>query len=311
MAKGRANAQWKHGLRAGWTEFRYGTDDTRPISLAGPKPHPIFRGEKRQHAINIAMDVLRDWRQSPFEREGPTRAGIRSAFCLQGYGWPRSDVQAGEIVGEALRMLGAKRPTWEQGQRHYVEPRENCRWCSVELDTAGRVAGFCSVEHARAALTHWGFETRNNADAAFRAVYRATRRLAQKPRKCIECGRKFRPQREGSDQRCCSTSCVNMHRRKERPERACAHCGAVFHLERNNLDARFCSKRCAYDHRSASEFSRTCTCCGISFTTASPKATYCSITCTQVVSKIKHGRPPKRISPPVFDYVFRMAAELR
>lgn len=308
MAKGRANANWKHGLFVGWAEFRYGVDHARPISLAGPKPQPIFRAEKRRHAINVAMEVLSDWRQSPFEHEGPMRAGIRSALCLEGYDWPRSDVQAGEIVGEALRMLGARRPTWEQGQRHYVEPRENCRWCSVELDAADRVAGFCSVEHARAALTHWGFETRNNADAAFRAVHRATRRLAQKPRKCAECGKKFKPPWHGSEQRFCSLECTGMHRRKETPERTCTHCGAVFRLERTNLDARFCSKRCAYDHRSVIEISCTCFCCGTSFVTSSPKAAYCSITCTQIVSKIKHGRPPKRISPPVFDYVFGLAA---
>lgn len=309
MAKGRDNANWKHGLRAGWTEYRYGTENARPISLAGPKRIAlIFRGEKRSHAIDRAMDVLRDWRQSPFEHEGATRAGIRSALCLRGYDWRRSDWQAEEIVSGALRLLGAERPTWEQGQRHYIEARENCKWCGVELDPGDQVAGFCSVEHARAAHIHWGFEARSTADTAFAAVDRAMRRLVQKPRACAECAKKFRPQREGSDQRFCSLQCVAVHRKKETTERACEHCGTVFRPDRANLDARFCSQKCAYEHRSVIEISKTCACCGSRFIASGHKALYCSTTCTQIVSKIKHGRPPRRISPPVFDYVFKLAA---
>lgn len=309
-AKGRDHGRWKHGLFVGLTEYRYGPpEDARPITLAGPKKHvPIFRGEKRTHAVNRALDVMRDWRQSPFEHEGPVRAGIRSALCLAGHGWHRSDQQAAEIVAEALRLMGAKRPTWEQGQRHYVEPRENCKWCGIELEPGDMVAGFCSEEHARFARQHWGFETRSIADAAFSAVDRAMRRLAQKPRKCEECGTKFRPQREGSDQRFCSLQCSAAHRAKETPPRPCDHCGTVFtpHFGRMNLDQRFCSKKCAYEHRAYERFDRTCACCGAPFVTSSHKALYCSMRCAQIVSGFRTGRNlPKRVSGPVLDYLFR------
>ena len=80
---------------ASWTEYRYGSD--QKVSLA-----QIFKGEKREAAVGGVLMHLRDWRFSPFEREGECRAGVRSALCLEGHSWHRSDAEAASLV-DALR----------------------------------------------------------------------------------------------------------------------------------------------------------------------------------------------------------------
>ena len=300
-SKGRDNARFKHGLRAGWTEYRYGT--AKPVSVA-----PIFRGGQRDHAINRVLDVLSDWRQSPFEYEGAARSGLRAALCLRGSRWVASDREAESVVSAALSLMGAERPSWEQGQRHYSEPRENCRWCYVPLDDSDQRAGFCSPEHARFAHQHWGFETRSSADTAFGAVDRAIRSLSLPKRNCARCGARFRPQREQSHQEFCSLNCALTSRRLATPSRSCAECGSAFVPASSNLDARYCSRRCVNLARSSITIDATCDICSQAFVTRSRKARFCSTACAQIESKFKHGRPPKRISAPVFDYLFKMAA---
>ncbi|OWK20076.1 hypothetical protein AJ88_33085 [Mesorhizobium amorphae CCBAU 01583] len=56
--------------------------------------HPIFGADKRKHVVNQMMDVMADWRLSPFEFEGSCRAGLRSALCLAGHSWQRADDEA-------------------------------------------------------------------------------------------------------------------------------------------------------------------------------------------------------------------------
>ena len=70
--------------REGYKSYRYGS--TAPVSL--PR---VFTGEARRHMVGKVIDVLRDWRFSPFEHEGPARAGIRTGLMrvslMSGHGF--------------------------------------------------------------------------------------------------------------------------------------------------------------------------------------------------------------------------------
>ncbi|WP_293720930.1 hypothetical protein [Stappia sp.] len=298
------------GWSAGWAEYRHGNDKARPISLAGAKTHPVFRGDQRRHVIDLVVDMMRGWRQSPFEQEGAVTAGIRSALCLAGYRWHRADRQAKEIVSEALRLLGAVRPTWEQGQRHYVEPRENCKWCFAPIEDGDRLSGFCSLEHARAAHTHWGFETLSCSDKAYANVRRAIGRLSQKPRTCEACGSKFRPQWSTSEQRFCSLECSAVAKRVPIKKLTCAACGTDFEVSakesRGSRGRSFCSPECGSKAPAFSPVTiRECAACGKSFGAKSPLAKFCSNACTLNFRRFSKGQYPKKVSPVVLDYLFR------
>src|SRR5690606_14925434 len=60
---------------------------------------------------------------------------IRHRLCEKGYGWSRSDAEAAAIVTEALRVIGARRPTWAEGQPDHVIPIEACQWCGGFLES--------------------------------------------------------------------------------------------------------------------------------------------------------------------------------
>jgi len=87
---------------------------------------------------------------TPFVFEGPLRHGIRSALCLQGWPWAVANVTATELVGEALAGIGAKRPTWAQGQPWHTEGGvvrvawARCARCHGELPPSDQHRKYCS-----------------------------------------------------------------------------------------------------------------------------------------------------------------------
>lgn len=94
----------------------------------------------RQKAIrDKIVAIMRAVEPTPFAAEGPCRHGIRSSLCLQGWGWAAADTIAAEIVAAALNIVGAKRPTWYEGQPEYTQPgalpiqRDNCIRCRKPL----------------------------------------------------------------------------------------------------------------------------------------------------------------------------------
>jgi len=96
--------------------------------------------DKRRHLVELATAVLRSGEASLFAFEATCRHGLRSRFCLAGWKWNDADALAEDIVSEALRLLGAKRPTWEEGQPEYVQngggaliERTRCVRCHTPL----------------------------------------------------------------------------------------------------------------------------------------------------------------------------------
>jgi hypothetical protein len=340
-AKGIAHGNYKHGLFGGITEYRYGTPK--------PKKHErIYRGEARQHVVQRAMDVLRDWRLSPFENEGTCRSGIRSALCLNGHGWHRADQEAAAIVAEGLRLLGATRPSWDQGQKEYVVPRENCSWCGVDIPDEflhGRFnVRFCSDVCAKAAIAHRDYENDRKDSLAYRSAWDVINRSKNPSRPCKCCGRPFRPQHEKGQntgefcsricagdfrqtvpprdcRQCkkrfkprhagvefCSRPCVVDFRRVDRPLKDCLHCGTAFRPPNSTNPSKFCCRECQNAYGKPRQIERECEWCARTFVAAMPFARSCSKNCATYLSNARAGKFPKRLNPPVFDYVFAMAA---
>lgn len=235
---------------------------------------PIFREKERGQIVDSAMDALRDWRLSPFENEGPIWAGIRSSLCLAGYSWVRSDFEAGLIVATGLARMGAQRPSWEQGQLEYTIPNENCARCAGPRDIAIR-GRFCSVECAKAfAVERQAYEIRRDT-----AVYR---------------------------------SAVRILRQERKDRRQCLHCGGSFMHDGEKDPRQFCSQDCYFRHRRTEAFTKfpnVCKFCEKPFMGRRNGAFYCSNSCQLTESKLRLGkRLPKRLTRPIFDYVFRQAA---
>ncbi len=255
----------KHGYFSGYLAYRYGATKRKPVTLA-----PIFTGEKRDAAVDQAIRFLKGWTVTPFEHEGAVRGGLRAALCLAGHGWSRSDQEAAEIVGKGLRVLGAKRPSWQEGQRHHVDGREKCRWCRNDLPDEDQRFGFCSAEHARFARAEWSLsDYRKEGDVYWRTLT-AARALSL-------------------------------------PKRDCQHCGKAFRSPDPN--AVFCSPQCRIAEATTPRHTAVCRWCQEPFPAVKEDALYCCQTCRSKGALITSGRwVPKKISPPVFDYVFAGAA---
>ncbi len=275
MRRKERKRQYQKGWSGGYTEYRYG--ERKPVSLAGNanRLKPIYRGEERKRLINRAIGILKTWELSPFEHEASVWTGIRQSLCLKGHGWTRSDFEAWAIVDEALRILGAARPTWVQGQPEYVVPRENCRTCGGDLDFYRRRALFCSSECAKVHLTRSSYECMAADDRTRMAAHQLVRYTRTKAR-------------------------------------ACAHCGSGFHPLSETAPQRFCSKPCMYafrDSEKAAMHAKVCEWCGGSFVAKTSAARFCKPLCQLQESRMRTGRLiPKKISPPVFDYVFHALA---
>lgn len=337
--KGEKNHNWRHGFFTGLTEYRYGT---KPKLANGQQ---ILKGEKRDRTVSEVMDTLRDWRSSPFEHEAAARAGLRSALCLDGHRWALADLEAGRIVSEALLLLGAERPTWEEGQREYTVAPENCSWCGCEvpeeLTVSQRKTRFCSDVCARSALQHRDFKVRSMQDAAYAAAYDAIARSRNSKRKCEQCGKLFRPLMAGGrfcshecstdfkiklvPKECpicnqvfkpvgaavvyCSRACKDVaHRRL--PLAVCKGCGEPF--RRRQAATLYCSRACTNEGKKKRETVCFCECCGDAFLASTAKRKLCSKACEMLMLKWRRGQPPKKLTATSFDWLFhRIRQEVR
>jgi hypothetical protein len=98
---------------------------------------------------------------SKFAYEALFRASLRSALCLQGWGWADADQAAAGVVQASLRKLKAERPSWNEGQPEWtieggtLIERTRCIRCHNPLPEGH--FKFCSAlckggHHAR---LHW------------------------------------------------------------------------------------------------------------------------------------------------------------
>jgi len=165
----------------------------------------------RQKSIQGKIaDMMREAEPTPFAFEGPCRAGIRASLCLQGWHWGMADVIAADIVLAALGMVGARRPTWMEGQPEYTQPgalpieRERCKRCNKPLPEGHRK--FCGRECGNAYnAVRLSDEQRERRSVMQRARMAAWSKK-QPHRTCECCGYEFQP--KAPKQRFCSPECV-------------------------------------------------------------------------------------------------------
>lgn len=222
----------------------------RRISLAGPKrkrqpPQRIHRGEARKVMVGKVMDVLRDWRLSPFEHEGSTRAGIRAALVLEGHEWHRADDEAAGLVAEGLRLLGAVRPTWIQGQTEHVIARENCAQCRGPLDEEAITNHdrFCSDECRRIMRTHQNANYHYAMLDRARWAYEVARKEGIPEKPCGWCGTMFKPASLKTET--CSTECREKLLRSRLKNRVCRNCDEVFKPSKPHQ--KYCCLECTVE----------------------------------------------------------------
>lgn len=250
MAKRKLSFWTPFGGVAEMQQYRHG--EKRPVYAPGKAPivKAVLGGDKRQQALVDTRRILENWRSSPFEFEGPAVAGVRSGLCLDGTPWAVSDIVAHDLVAETLRDMGARRPTWEEGQPGAVDELVRCLWCSRELppeNTLGhRKMRYCDEVCAKSAFEHKAFERRSGADRAYAQARAIVQRSKRPPRECAECGKEFRPSSEYRDQKSCSESCAAKQRMKriraEMRIHTCSYCGDKFHAA--NGQGKFCTRRC-------------------------------------------------------------------
>jgi hypothetical protein len=297
-----------------YTLYRYG--EPRKITLAGvPSTLPsdrTLRGVRRRHVVEKVTEILKEWRSSPFQHEAAARAGVRAGLCLEGCRWAKADLEAELIVAEGLRLIGAERPTWEDGQRRYVDRGDFCARCGRpmpdELVSGRRAQRFCSAECAAAELVD-----RQRKDSAMggkvtRAAQSLVRREALPQSLCARCGQPFRPLNPGhhGKQRFCSSECFAASR-VIHPEIRCLACGKSFRtrVKGGGRTQKFCSEACKNGYGRTVEYSRICEACGASFVTKAPNGRFCSPSCKTFESKHTRGvYAHNALSLRLFDYLF-------
>lgn len=162
--------------------------------------------------------ILKTCEPTAFAGEGPCRAGIRASLCMAGWRWADADFAAVEIVLSALNLIGARRPTWQQGQPEWTQDgalpieRTNCIRCRKPLPEGhykfcGKV---CSDAAYKARAEVVASEDRRARALAYEVIWRSS----QPERPCGFCGEPFRPSRKQGDRQIyCSQSCYQRDRR--------------------------------------------------------------------------------------------------
>src|SRR5690606_7695490 len=74
-----------------------------------------------KHLVESVVTILKSADPTPFAFEASCRHGLRSRLTLEGWNWKDADDTAADIVATALRQIGAKRPTWAEGQPDWAQ----------------------------------------------------------------------------------------------------------------------------------------------------------------------------------------------
>ncbi|GAA5664521.1 hypothetical protein Brsp07_03013 [Brucella sp. NBRC 14130] len=298
------------------------------IRIKRQQPQRIFHGERRKHIVSKVFDALSDWRYSPFQREGELRAALRSTLCLTRARWADADYEAASLISEGLKLIGAVRPDWIEGQPDYAIRGDLCSWCRRPLSDLSQVGGrtrhYCSVECAQAAFQGKAFQRRDQSDEAYRTAHKVIVAARLGSRECVECGKSFVPIGKRIDQKYCSTACHGKSRIVIE-KRSCVQCGKLFTPHNRQGTYRYCSTECYHAFRSADakarRITKTCLCCGETFVPQRPTTMFCSKVCVgQSQRKPRIIPPPLRLvptmrsaiivplTPIIFDEVFKQAA---
>jgi hypothetical protein len=245
----------------------------KPVTLP-----QIFKGKQRESLIADLARKLVDLGGSALQHEGRAVAGIRSSLCLSGFSWAVSNHEAYALVGGALKLRGAVRPSYDEGQRDYTVPRENCKWCHLPINEENlkgqRNPYYCSVECAQFAFRYRFVDKVRGEHNAYFAAHRLIARQKQDSRECEHCRKVFKLDRNGSTLKYCSHAC-SAKARQVIPDRPCRGCGTVFKPRSSDLAGKYCSIECHRSTMEAKVFTRTCIECSGEFKAKTERAKFC------------------------------------
>lgn len=280
----RGDHLYKNGLREGYTEYRYGAGSKKlPLaSVSIQKPKPIYKGKDRERVLSFVYGFMRQWQTTPFQYEGAAVAGLRSALCLKGYNWNRSDAEAVSLAQESLRKLSADRPSWNEGQWEYSASRTNCLQCGGWLDDHDQAMSrrFCSAECAKGLMTFRAEWADKQTSLAYNLAWKEHNERTAPGRQCKHCGTTFHGR--SKDREFCSRECWYQSSRTL-IDKPCSQCGELFH-PRSDAQ-RFCSLRCdgiakAQEYRKTAP-ERACPICCSVFRPSTSHQIYCSKACSR------------------------------
>ncbi len=294
MTKARKDGRRNLGLYSGsnYAEYRYGPKNKKA------EPHkPIYSEERRKSLISQVMDVMQDWRFSPFEYEATIRHSLRQAMCIKGYAWSASDIEASQIVAHALKTMRAVRPDWIEGQWHYAVAREDCAWCSGPIDEQGQGRGerFCSPVCAKSAYIYRDYEQTAREDEIGRSAYRMIVRSKAPVKTCDYCNQPFQrfgAQWKSNENRSgriyCSIECKAKDQATLTPV-PCECCGREFQPLKSK--AKYCSRKCSAE-AAHKPLDLTCKECGKGFRRSPSRIgvkanVYCSAACSRAGGSTK------------------------
>jgi hypothetical protein len=263
------------------------------VSPLGKKLRAKVRGERQRHAAIVAevTRILDCGRSSKFEYEASCRAGLRSAFCLDGRSWKFADAYAATIVKEALRRIGAMRPTWAQAQApdERIE-RYFCQRCGSEMppERSARGARYCSKLCswlAWSARTHRDRVEQHLAEQIASGGSSTRYAPGQIDKVCAHCARIF--QTRDTIRKYCSRECASAAPPKYGLT-PCAYCGKKF-LPKNSGGARltkYCSRQC---FNAARAIQQPCAHCGAPFQPVvkarGERTRFCSVSCANAAKR--------------------------
>lgn len=252
------------------------------------KSRHIVKGQRRERVLTEVIDALQDWRLSHFENEGAVHHGIRAALCLDGHGWALSDIEADLLVQQGLRTIGAKRPSWEQGQREYLVARENCSWCQAAIDEEDRAKGarFCSAVCARSAFVRREYTSTQKENQLALSAFDAIKTDEAPLIECSHCQKPFK--RRGAQYasnlalgrfKFCSMACADSSKRVY-AARNCVICEKEYFPRK---ERQFCCSGTCGRKLLIKPPNRECLCCGVKFRSyrSGDKAnSFCSVACS-------------------------------
>jgi hypothetical protein len=171
------------------------------------------RGDRaaRQAKVRELAAILRDAEPTPFALQGACTHALRGELCLRGWPFDVAHTEADKLVKAALDLVGAKRPSWHEGQVEFVfgtdfTERTRCANCGGNMPEGRRkyCSEVCScVARDRLARQQRGEEIRA-AERAREAAWSAR----QPDRTCESCKRPFKPKPNNPHQRFCSHRCA-------------------------------------------------------------------------------------------------------
>lgn len=270
--------------------------------------HRKLHKDYRAKLIETVVSILKEGNPTYFAFEGACRQSVRSLLCIEGWSWGEADTASTEIVLTALNRVGAKRPTWSQGQPEYrgedfhgttrrcANPRcgsvldENQRlYCCEHCGDTVRKRRYEKDHKEQIVAQKRIYKARKRLEnpEAFREKQRASREMTldkHPPRQCLECAKFFKAF-PSDPSKYCSQDCRHAKNRVK-IMRPCATCGTEFAVTKKSDDRKYCTMKCKYA-RNIEDKERACPVCRTRFYLKRPshKTKTCSRACGKILAK--------------------------